>query len=79
VHHMGTCGRPKSGNASTSTSLRLPPETLARWKATGLGWQARPSHCQKLSVYEYPYVAHIPRKFTRQSHLASAIAPNRLF
>jgi len=34
-------GRPKSGNARTSISLRLPPETLARWKATGPGWQTR--------------------------------------
>jgi uncharacterized protein (DUF4415 family) len=34
-------GRPKSGNARTSISLRLPPTTLARWKATGPGWQTR--------------------------------------
>ncbi|MGA2843658.1 MAG: BrnA antitoxin family protein [Steroidobacteraceae bacterium] len=34
-------GRPKSGRARTSISLRLPPETLARWKATGPGWQTR--------------------------------------
>jgi uncharacterized protein (DUF4415 family) len=34
-------GRPKSGNARTSISLRLPPDTLARWKATGAGWQTR--------------------------------------
>ncbi|MDP9087454.1 MAG: BrnA antitoxin family protein [Pseudomonadota bacterium] len=34
-------GRPKTGNARTSISLRLPPETLARWKATGPGWQTR--------------------------------------
>jgi len=34
-------GRPKSGNARTLISLRLPPETLARWKATGPGWQTR--------------------------------------
>jgi uncharacterized protein (DUF4415 family) len=32
-------GRPKSGKARTSISLRLPPETLVRWKATGPGWQ----------------------------------------
>jgi uncharacterized protein (DUF4415 family) len=31
-------GRPKSGRARTS---RLPPETWARWKATGPGWQTR--------------------------------------
>jgi uncharacterized protein (DUF4415 family) len=34
-------GRPKSGKARTSISLRVPPETLARWKATGPGWQTR--------------------------------------
>ena len=34
-------GRPKTGNARTLISLRLPPETLARWKATGPGWQTR--------------------------------------
>jgi uncharacterized protein (DUF4415 family) len=34
-------GRPKSGRARTLISLRLPPETLARWKATGPGWQTR--------------------------------------
>lgn len=34
-------GRPKSGNARTLISLRLPPATLARWKATGPGWQTR--------------------------------------
>ena len=34
-------GRPKTGNARIVISLRLPPETLARWKATGPGWQTR--------------------------------------
>lgn len=34
-------GRPKSGNARLAISLRLPPDTLARWKATGPGWQTR--------------------------------------
>jgi uncharacterized protein (DUF4415 family) len=34
-------GRPITGNARTSISLRLPPETLARRKATGPGWQTR--------------------------------------
>jgi len=34
-------GRPKSGKARTSISLRVPPETLERWKATGPGWQTR--------------------------------------
>lgn len=34
-------GRPKSDNARVAISLRLPPETLRRWKATGPGWQTR--------------------------------------
>ena len=34
-------GRPKSGKARTSISLRLPPDTLVRWKATGPRWQTR--------------------------------------
>jgi len=34
-------GRSKTGNARTLISLRIPPETLARWKATGPGWQTR--------------------------------------
>ena len=34
-------GRPKSADSKVAISLRLPPETLARWKATGPGWQTR--------------------------------------
>jgi uncharacterized protein (DUF4415 family) len=34
-------GRPKSDNTRLAISLRLPPDTLARWKATGRGWQTR--------------------------------------
>jgi uncharacterized protein (DUF4415 family) len=34
-------GRPMTGRAKVSISLRLPPETLALWKATGPGWQTR--------------------------------------
>jgi uncharacterized protein (DUF4415 family) len=34
-------GRPKSDNTRLAISLRLPPDTLARWKATGPGWQTR--------------------------------------
>jgi uncharacterized protein (DUF4415 family) len=30
-------GRPKSGRARTSISIRLPPKTLARWKGDGPG------------------------------------------
>jgi len=34
-------GRPKTGTARAAMSLRLLPETLASWKATGPGWQTR--------------------------------------
>lgn len=34
-------GRPKSPDSKVAISLRLSPETLARWKATGAGWQTR--------------------------------------
>ena len=43
-------GRPKSGNARTSISLRLPPDTLARWKATGRGWQTRMAEALRKAV-----------------------------
>lgn len=34
-------GRPRSPDAKVSISLRIPPEVLARWKASGPGWQTR--------------------------------------
>jgi uncharacterized protein (DUF4415 family) len=34
-------GRPKSKAPRASISLRLPQDVLARWKATGPGWQTR--------------------------------------
>lgn len=34
-------GRPKSENPRQLVSLRLPPEVIARWRATGPGWQTR--------------------------------------
>ena len=34
-------GRPKSVNRKEMISLRLPPEVIARWRATGPGWQTR--------------------------------------
>ena len=34
-------GRPRSANRRQMISLRLPPEVIARWKATGPGWQTR--------------------------------------
>ncbi|KAF1689093.1 BrnA antitoxin family protein [Pseudoxanthomonas koreensis] len=34
-------GRPRLANARQLLSLRLPPQVIARWKATGPGWQTR--------------------------------------
>lgn len=40
---VGTVRRrgPNKRPTKVLTTLRLPPETLARWKATGRGWQTR--------------------------------------
>ena len=34
-------GRPRSPNPRKLISLRLPADVIARWKATGPGWQIR--------------------------------------
>jgi uncharacterized protein (DUF4415 family) len=34
-------GRPKSASPKVAVSLRMPSQTLARWRATGPGWQTR--------------------------------------
>jgi uncharacterized protein (DUF4415 family) len=34
-------GRPSLENARKLLSLRLPPEVIARWRASGPGWQTR--------------------------------------
>jgi uncharacterized protein (DUF4415 family) len=34
-------GRPKSPNSKVAISLRVAPEVLERWKASGAGWQTR--------------------------------------
>jgi uncharacterized protein (DUF4415 family) len=34
-------GRPKSPSPRQLISLRLPPEVIAKWRATGPGWQSR--------------------------------------
>ena len=34
-------GRPKLENPKQLLSLRLPTDVIARWKATGPGWQTR--------------------------------------
>jgi len=34
-------GRPRSASPKQMISLRLPPEVIDRWRATGPGWQTR--------------------------------------
>ena len=34
-------GRPRSTNPRRLISIRLPADVIARWKATGPGWQTR--------------------------------------
>jgi uncharacterized protein (DUF4415 family) len=34
-------GRPKSKSPKVAISIRLPPDVLKRWRATGTGWQTR--------------------------------------
>lgn len=34
-------GRPPLANPKVSISLRLPAQALARWRASGVGWQTR--------------------------------------
>jgi uncharacterized protein (DUF4415 family) len=34
-------GRPRSSNSRQLISLRLPADVIARWRATGAGWQTR--------------------------------------
>lgn len=34
-------GRPRAANPRKPISLRLPEDVIARWKATGPGWQTR--------------------------------------
>jgi uncharacterized protein (DUF4415 family) len=43
-------GRPRSADSKVAISLRLSPETLARWKATGPGWQTRMAEILRESV-----------------------------
>ena len=43
-------GRPKSPDSKVAISLRLSPDTLARWKATGPGWQTRMAEVLRESV-----------------------------
>ena len=43
-------GRPPTPNPKRLLSLRLPPEVIAGWKATGPGWQTRMADVLKKST-----------------------------
>lgn len=43
--HAG--GRPLTGNAKVVLNIRVDSDVLARWKATGAGWQARMNEALK--------------------------------
>ena len=43
-------GRPPLANPKQLLSLRLPPEVIAGWKATGPGWQTRMADLLKKSA-----------------------------
>ena len=53
----GPRGRPKSGNPKRPVSLRLDPDVLAAYRATGKGWQAR---------MNATLAAHAPRRVKRR-------------
>ena len=39
--HVKKGGRPRTANPKVLISLRLPADVIAKWKATGPGWQTR--------------------------------------
>jgi len=43
-------GRPRLANPRRLLSIRLPPEVIARWKASGSGWQTRMAEVLQKSV-----------------------------
>jgi uncharacterized protein (DUF4415 family) len=47
-------GRPKLDNPKQAVSLRLEPEVLAKFRATGPGWQRRMNEVLKAAVLENP-------------------------
>jgi uncharacterized protein (DUF4415 family) len=47
-------GRPKLDNPKQAISLRLEPDVLAKFRATGPGWQRRMNDVLKAAVIEKP-------------------------
>lgn len=50
-------GRPRLIHPRQLLSLRLPPETIARWKATGPGWQTRMAEALEKAAPKAPRAA----------------------
>nr|WP_245247490.1 BrnA antitoxin family protein [Tianweitania sediminis] len=46
-------GRPRLENAKQPVSLRLEPEVLAKFKATGPGWQKRMNDVLKAAILDH--------------------------
>lgn len=49
-------GRPKSDNPKVAVSIRLDPEVLAAWKATGPQWQSRVNEALRVILKPAPPV-----------------------
>jgi len=43
-------GRPKSENPKQLLTLRVAPDVIARWRATGPGWQTRMAEVLKSAI-----------------------------
>lgn len=44
-------GRPKLAQPRQLLTIRLPPEIIAKWKATGPGWQTRMAEALEKAVH----------------------------
>ena len=51
-------GRPKSASRKEAINIRLSPEVLARFKATGRGWQTRIDRALKDWLAAHPEVGN---------------------
>lgn len=45
-------GRPRSASAKKQVTLRLDPDVLEGWRATGEGWQSRMNHALRRALEE---------------------------
>ena len=50
-------GRPRLADPRQLLSLRLPPNVIARWKATGPGWQTRMAKALEKSAPKFQRTA----------------------